>query len=145
MRSALGEERLDRSGVAHERDHHGDAADEENGLKDMDAVDSELEQIGDRPAARKGGAEHLGADQDGSAHDREHVEPDNPLAAGCDGCLGHGFLFAAAMSLNSSAGSSLYYAAACRVGSAPAGPVPRPAGPAAIPARSGGVAAGRGG
>src|SRR5580704_16064286 len=88
-RSAFGPERLDLLGVAHERDHHGNAEHEEDALENMDAVSPELEQIGDRPAAREGGAEDFGADQDGGAHHREHVLPENALAAGFAGYFGH--------------------------------------------------------
>src|SRR6266700_8215459 len=45
--SAFVHERLDALGVANERDHHRDAEQEEDALQDMNAVRSELEQIGD--------------------------------------------------------------------------------------------------
>src|SRR5260370_42313103 len=46
QRSALGQERLDLFGMAHERDHHGGAEDEGDGLNDVDAVDAEVDRPG---------------------------------------------------------------------------------------------------
>ena len=41
---------------------------------------AEVEQRGERPGAGEGGAEHLGADQDGGADHGEDVEPDDAAA-----------------------------------------------------------------
>ena len=49
--------------------------DEEHGLERVDAVVAEAEQVGDGPAARVGGAEHLGADQDRGAEHRDDARP----------------------------------------------------------------------
>src|SRR5215468_10765972 len=86
--SAAGGEGLDASGVADERDHDGDAAGEEEALHDMHAVRPQIQVAGDRPAAGKGGAEDLGADQDRRAEHGQHVLPRDPAIAG-------GVLFAA--------------------------------------------------
>src|SRR6516165_12420 len=59
MSSAAGGERLDAPGVADERDHDGDAAGEEDSLRDVYAVRPQIQVAGDRPAAGKGGAEDL--------------------------------------------------------------------------------------
>src|SRR5258708_25580326 len=79
--SAAGGERLYAPGVADERDHDGDAAGEEDALHDVHAVRPQIQVAGDRPAAGKGGAEHLGADQDRRAEDGQHVLPRNPAIA----------------------------------------------------------------
>src|SRR4051794_32033534 len=79
-RAMLSRERLDMLGVADERDHHGDAQNEEQALQDVDIFDKP-EQVGECPAGRKGRAEHLGADQNGGTQDRDHVDPDDLAAA----------------------------------------------------------------
>src|SRR6266540_4945973 len=53
--SALPGERLDALRGADEGDHDGDAAGEEQALHDVLAVGPEIEQVGERPAAREGG------------------------------------------------------------------------------------------
>src|SRR5262249_25085634 len=82
-RSAARGERLHAPRVADEGSHHGDAAQEENALRDMHAVRTQIQVAGDCPAAREGGAELLGADQDRRAQHGEHTLPDDPaIAAG---------------------------------------------------------------
>src|SRR5262249_9189290 len=55
----------------------------ENALRDVHAVGTQIQVAGDRPAAREGGAEHLGADQDCRAQHGQHTLPRDPaIAAG---------------------------------------------------------------
>src|SRR5262245_33915037 len=70
-RSAAGGERLHATRVADEGRHDGDAADEENALHHMHAIWAQIQVAGDGPTAGKGGAEHLGADQNRRAEDRK--------------------------------------------------------------------------
>ena len=74
--------------VAHEADHHGDAENEKEDLQRVDALVAEPEQVGERPAAREGGAEHLGADQHRGAEHRDDASPHDPAGgaeeADCD-------------------------------------------------------------
>src|SRR5262249_61664306 len=78
------DERLNARGGGDERGHHEDPDREQDGLQDVGAAVSEIEQNRERPAASKGGSEHLRADQDRGADDRNHARPDN-LAGGCGG------------------------------------------------------------
>ena len=55
----------------------------------MNPVGPKLEQVADRPAAREGGTENLGADQYGGADDGQHVLPsDRPPSAPSRGFMG---------------------------------------------------------
>ena len=84
-----------------------DAADEEQALRDVLAVESQIQIAGDRPAAGKRGAEHLGADQDRRADHGQHVLPQNP--GGCCGSVcrsWRGSLLAGAISAKAMAESS---------------------------------------
>src|SRR5262249_50478004 len=96
--SAAGGEGLDAPGVADERDHDGDAAGEEDALHDVHAVRPEIQVAGDRPAAGKGGAEHLGADQDRRTEHGQHVLPRDPAIAGGVLFAAHGITPAGAIS-----------------------------------------------
>src|SRR5260221_3564681 len=73
--SAAGGERLYATGVADERDHDGDAADEEDALHHMHAVRAQIQVAGDRPATGEGGAENLLADQNRRAEHGHYVLP----------------------------------------------------------------------
>src|SRR6266436_7452790 len=73
--SAAGGERLYATGVADERDHDSDAADEEDALHHMHAVRAQIQVAGDRPATGEGGAENLRADQNGRAEHGQYVLP----------------------------------------------------------------------
>ncbi len=75
-------ERLDSHAVAHEGDHHRDAAGEEDHLEHVDADVAEAHEVGERPAAGEGGAEHLGADQHGSTEHRDDALPHDAAAGG---------------------------------------------------------------
>src|SRR5450759_1191818 len=87
---------------AHELHHDGDATEHEQAVEDSLPDAAEVEQSGERPAAGEGGAEHLGADQDGGADHGDDVEPDDAAVAS-----GHEDLPAmAAINLNPAAGSS---------------------------------------
>jgi putative lysine transport system permease protein len=66
---------------AQELRHDGEPAQHEHDVEHVRAERAEPGQIGDRPAAGKSGAEHFGADQDGGAHDGEHVLPQDAAAA----------------------------------------------------------------
>src|SRR6266566_7548444 len=74
-------ERLDPAGGANEARHDEEPDHKENRLQHVAAGFAEMEQAGERPAAREGRSEHLGADQDGRAQHSEHVHPDDPRAA----------------------------------------------------------------
>jgi len=75
-------------GCADERCHHEHAECEQHGLKDVRALIAETEQDRERPAAGKGRAEHLGADQD---RGRDHGDDAGPgdLAGGLRGLQAH--------------------------------------------------------
>ncbi len=62
---------------------------------------AEVEQSGERPRTGEGGAEHLGANQDGGADHSDDVKPNDTAAFGHEGLPCE-----AAMSLNPAAGSS---------------------------------------
>src|ERR1051326_2413390 len=70
-------ERLDCARGTNEARHDGEPDQEENRLQDIAAGLAEVEQAGERPAARERRAEHLGTDQDRRAHHGEHVDPDD--------------------------------------------------------------------
>ena len=79
-----GGERLDAHAVAHEaRPSPRGRATKNRICRRVDAVVAETEQIGERPAAGEGGAEHLGADQDRGADARWRRS-----ARGCGGRAG---------------------------------------------------------
>src|SRR5262245_25156589 len=100
---ALGE-RLDLPGVLHERPHDNGADDAEHGLQQIDAVDAGVEQAGQRPAGREGRAEHFGADQDGGAQHRGHVDPVDAAAHRRLDGLVHGLLLARARDMSRNGG-----------------------------------------
>src|SRR5262245_38488032 len=87
-RSAAGGERLYATGVADEPGHDCDAAEEEDALHHVHAVRAQIHVAGDGPAAGKGGAEHLGTDQNRRAEHGEHVLPSDPVSpAGARGVV----------------------------------------------------------
>jgi len=77
-------------GVADERYHDGDAAEEEDALHDVLAIDSQIQIAGNRPAAGKRGAEHFRADQDRRADHGQHVLPQDSAIAAAGGLTVHG-------------------------------------------------------
>src|SRR3974390_2853440 len=74
-------EGLDAPRIAYECDHDRNTAEKEQPLHDEDAIGPEVEQVADRPAAGKGGAEDLRADQDRGAQHGEHTRPTDPAGA----------------------------------------------------------------
>src|SRR5208283_2829338 len=76
-------ERLDAARGADELHHDDDTGQHEQPVENARANRAEREQVGDRPAAGKGGTEHFGADQNRRADHRQHVLPeDAPRALG---------------------------------------------------------------
>src|SRR5215204_543963 len=80
------DEGLDALCVQDETHHDQDTEQEEHALQDVHGVAVEVKQIGEGPAGGEGAAEHLGADQDGGAEDRQHVQPVDAAALWC--CCG---------------------------------------------------------
>src|SRR5215475_10740130 len=86
--SSARRERLDALGGADERHHHEHAEREQHRLNDVRAGVAEVKQNSERPAAGKGCAEHLGADQDRGRDHGDDASPDD-LATGGGGFKAH--------------------------------------------------------
>src|SRR5260370_7133249 len=136
--SAAGGERVYAMGVADERDHDGDAADEEDALHHMHAVRAQIQVAGDRPATGEGGAETLRADQNRRAEHGQYVLPgDLASLAGARWAVHASAPMRGAICANGSSESSLGLGSEAtkspNCGAAPRPPAP-PAAPPPLPA-----------